>query len=260
LTSASFYPFYSKIENFFIFHPVSSFNLTPEELNLNYKDVYFTTKDRKRLHGWFFPLKGELPVIMFCHGNAGNISHRLDNIRLLLKKKLPVFIFDYRGYGKSAGSPSEKGIYLDGLAAYDYLVQKERILPHRIILFGRSLGASVAIDVSLKREVRSIMIESAFTSTKDMAKTVFLFNLLSPFLPSHYNNLEKIAQVNVPKLIIHGQDDEIVPFSMGKKLFAASKPPKYFLRLKGARHNDTYVVGGEKYFEAIATFAKDSKI
>jgi hypothetical protein len=259
-TGSAFYLFYPKIENFFIFFPVSSFNLTPKDLYLKYKDVYFTTKDGKRLHGWFFPLKGEFPVIMFCHGNAGNISHRLDNIRLLLENKLQVFIFDYRGYGKSSGKPSEKGLYLDGLAAYDYLVQEEHFPPDHIILFGRSLGASIAIDVSLKRDARSIIIEGAFTSTKDMAKTLLLFNLLSPLLPAHYDNLKKVAHVNLPKLIIHSEDDEIVPFSMGQKLFDASKAPRYFFRLKGAGHNDTYVVGGEEYFQTIVSFARDSKI
>ncbi len=255
-----FYLFYPKIENFFLFFPESPFDLTPKDLRLNYKDVYFTTKDGKTLHGWFFPLEGESPVILFCHGNAGNISHRLDNITLLLEQKLKVFIFDYRGFGKSPGSPSEKGLYLDGLAAYDYLFQKEHIPSSDIILFGRSLGAAVAIEVALKKDIRSLIIESAFTSTKEMAKTLFLFNLLSPFLPAHYNNLKKIPHITVPKLIIHGEEDEIVPFSMGQELFTASKDPKYFSSLKGAGHNDTYLVGGKEYFQMIAAFAGESKI
>ena len=255
-----FYLFYPHIENSFIFFPGSSFVLTPNERNLNYKDVYFTSQDGKKLHGWFFPLEKELPVLLFYHGNAGNISHRLENISLLLKNNVPAFIFDYRGYGKSSGNPSEKGLYLDGLAAYDYLIQKEKISPDRIILFGRSLGASIAIDVSLKRKVRSIIIEGAFTSTREMAKTIPLFNLLSPFLPANYNNLEKVAQISVPKLIIHSEDDEIVPFAMGRKLFDTANAPKYFLRLKGGGHNDSYIVGGKDYFQAIRTFARDSRI
>ena len=260
LLGFSFYIFYPRIENFFIFFPASSFDLTPEDLHLNHKDVYFNTSDGKRLHGWFFPLKGEPPVILFCHGNAGNISHRLDNIRLLLKKNLQVFIFDYRGYGKSSGRPSEKGIYNDGLAAYDYLVQEEQLPFKNIVLFGRSLGAAVAIYVALKKEAKSIIIESGFTSTKDMAKTMFPFSLLSPFLPANYNNLKKIPRLGVPKLIIHSEDDEIVPFYMGQELFNAAKAPKYFFRLQGAGHNDSYLVGGENYLQAIAAFSRDLKI
>ncbi|MBW1861260.1 MAG: alpha/beta hydrolase [Deltaproteobacteria bacterium] len=256
----SFYLFYPKIENFFVFFPESKFPLTPGEQHLNHKEVYFHTEDGKKLHGWFFPLREELPVILFCHGNAGNISHRLDNVRLLLEKNLQVFIFDYRGYGKSSGRPSEKGLYMDGLAAHDYLVEKEHLASSDIIPFGRSLGAAVAIEVALRKKVRSVIIESAFTSTKDMAKTMFLFALLSPFLPANYNNLEKISRLNVPKLIIHGEEDEIVPFSMGQRLFDTSGAPKFFFRIKGAGHNDTYLIGGEKYFQTIATFVKDSKI
>ena len=114
--------------------------------------------------------------------------------------------------------------------------------------------------MALKKDVRSLIIESAFTSTKDMAKTMFLFYLFSYFLPANYNNLEKIPHVNVPKLIIHGEGDEIVPFSMAKKLFGASNEPRYFYRITGAGHNDTYIEGGEEYFQKFAAFVKDSKI
>ncbi|MFC1534070.1 alpha/beta hydrolase [Thermodesulfobacteriota bacterium] len=258
--TSSCYFFYPKIENFFIFFPQSSYDFTPEGLHLDYKDVHFNSVDGVKLHGWFFPLNREYPVVLFCHGNAGNISHRLDNIRLILERKIQVFIFDYRGYGKSAGSPSEKGIYMDGQAAYDYLVNKEHIAPENIVLFGRSLGAAVAIDMALQNDVRSVIIESGFVSTKDMAKSMFLFNIISFILPPNYNNLEKIAHIRVPKLIIHGEDDEIVPFRMGKSLFHASKEPKYFFPLKGAGHNDTYIVGGEKYFQIITSFIRDSRI
>jgi fermentation-respiration switch protein FrsA (DUF1100 family) len=153
LIVTSFYLFYPKIENFFVFFPETAFDSTPHELNLRYRDIYFHTEDGERLHGWFFPLKEEFPLILFCHGNAGNVSHRLENIGPLLEQRLQVFIFDYRGYGKSSGRPSEKGLYLDGLAAYDYLTNEERIPPTNIIPFGRSLGAAVAIEIALRRRV-----------------------------------------------------------------------------------------------------------
>jgi len=260
LIGTCFYFLYPKIENFFVFFPETTFDRTPDELNLHFKEVYFQTEDGKRLHGWFFPVHKGFPVILFCHGNAGNISHRLENIRPLLDQGLQVFIFDYRGYGKSSGRPSEKGLYLDGLAAYDYLVETEHIPSTDIILFGRSLGATVAIEISIKRRVKSIIIESAFTSIKEMARTIALFHLFSFFLPAHYNNLKKIDFITIPKLIIHGKEDEIISFSMGEKLFNAAKAPKYFFPVENAGHNDTFIVGGREYFETIAAFAYHSKI
>jgi fermentation-respiration switch protein FrsA (DUF1100 family) len=254
------YIFYPRIESFFIFFPETQLDYTPDELNLGYKEVYFTAADGERLHGWFFPLKGECPVILFCHGNAGNISHRLENVRLLLREKLQVFLFDYRGYGRSSGTPSERGIYLDGLAAYDYLVEKEHIPQAQIIAFGRSLGAAVAIEISLKREVNSLIVESAFTSTREVARSTPLFFPVSYCLPAHYNNLKKIGRVAVPKLIIHGRADEIIPFTMSLRLFEAAEAPKYFLPLEGAGHNDTFIVGGKSYFEAFARFAYSSAL
>jgi fermentation-respiration switch protein FrsA (DUF1100 family) len=254
------YFFYPRIENLLIFYPEAHFDFLPSDWSLTCEDVYFDTKDNTRLHGWFFPLKGEAPVILFCHGNAGNISHRLENIKLLLDEGMQVFIFDYRGFGKSGGKPSETGLYMDGLAAYDFLVNQNRIPPDRVVPFGRSLGASVAIEISLKRSVRSLIIESPFTSTKEMAKTIFLFNAFAFLLPPHYNNLEKINRVTVPKLIIHGENDEIVPFSMGEKLYQTSRPPKYFLPIKQATHNDTYLVGGKRYFETLSGFINDKKL
>ncbi len=252
--------FYPHIENSFIFYPDKELEFHPADWHLTFEDVHFETEDKTRLHGWFFPQKGNAPVILFCHGNAGNICHRLENVKLLLDQNFQVFIFDYRGYGQSKGRPSEIGIYRDGLAAYDFLISRKNVPADKIILFGRSLGAAVAIEIALKRKVRSLITESAFTSTKGMAKTMLLFMPFSFFLPPHYNNLEKITRINVPKLIIHGEKDEIVPFSMGQKLYENAQAPKYFHPIKNAGHNDTYVIGGKKYFDTLAAFVKDLKI
>jgi len=256
-----FFLFYKEIEAFFIYFPDSHLDSSPADWHLEFEDVWFETEDEKKPHGWFFPSREEDdPIILFCHGNAGNISHRLDNIRFLLDHNMGVFIFDYRGYGKSKGKPSEEGLYLDAQAAYDLLVNRKHISPERIVVFGRSLGAAVAIDLSLKRKAKAVIIESGFTSTKEMAKTMPLFALFSPLLPAHFNNLEKITQITIPKLIVHGEEDEIIPFSMGQTLFQAAPQPKYFYPIRGAGHNDTYIRGGKKYFETLATFARDGKI
>jgi fermentation-respiration switch protein FrsA (DUF1100 family) len=254
------YIFYPSVESFFIYFPQSRFDFTPEEFRLQYKEAYFNTEDGNQLHGWFFPAEKDGPVILHFHGNAGNISHRLDLVQPFLGKGFSVFLVDYRGFGKSSGRPSEPGLYKDGLAAWSYLVEKERIAPERIMLHGQSLGAAVAIEVALQKKVRGLVIESAFTSTKDMAKTMALFALFSPVFPAHYNNLEKIPRVCVPKLVIHGERDEIVPFAMGQKLFEAATDPKFFYPVKDAGHNDVFVVGGEKYLEVLSEFARNGKI
>jgi len=254
------YLFYPRFESFFIYFPQSNFDFSPEEFRLNYKDAFFNTEEGERLHGWFFPGEKDSPVILHFHGNAGNISHRLDLVQPFLRKGLSVFLFDYRGFGKSSGRPSERGLYSDGLAAWNYLVEKEKIAPERIVLHGHSIGAAVAIEVALEKKVRGLIIESAFTSTRDMAKTMVLFNLLSPLLPANYNNIEKIHRVPAPKLILHGDRDEIVPFSLGQKLFEAATEPKFFYPVKDAGHNDVFVIGGEKYFEVFAEFARNAKI
>ena len=258
LAAALSYFFYPGIENFFVFFPDRRFDATPEAFGLAYKDVAFMSRDGKKLHGWFFPGDKAPSVLLHFHGNAGNISHRLDLIQRLVRKDLQVFIIDYRGFGKSQGRSSEKAVYHDGLAAYDYLVQREGIRPENIVLHGHSLGAAVAVEVGIRRKVRSVILESAFTSTRDMAKTMPLFSIFSPFLPANYNNLEKVTRLSVPVLVIHGDQDEIVPFSMGERLFSAAPDPKRFLRLEGAGHNDTYVVGGEKYLDALERFAAES--
>lgn len=252
-----FYLFYPKIENFFVFYPDKTFAAVPSDWGVEYEDLTFEAGDGTKLHGWYFPGNGKGPTVLFSHGNAGNISHRIDNIRRLLDCGLRVFIYDYRGYGKSAGRPSETGIYEDGLAAWDVLVNKKKVLPDNMVLFGRSLGAAVAIEIATKRKAGALIMESAFTSTRDMAKEMFPFQLFAPLLPAHYNNLEKVKQITVPKLIIHGTIDELIPFRMGKGLYDAAHNPKYFFPIRGAGHNDTYVVGEKDYFEKLCGFSKE---
>jgi hypothetical protein len=251
---------YPTIENYFIFFPDPSLKHNLQTLQINYEDIFFSTSDGQRLNGWFFLQKKGAPVILLCHGNAGNISYWLEQTWLLLKQDLNVFIFDYRGYGRSNGRPSEQGIYQDGLAAFDFLVKEKGIPANEIIPYGVSLGGAVALEIGLHRPVRSIILEGAFTSIKDMARNIPPFYPFVPFLPDHYNNLEKIKQIKVPKLLIHGELDEVVPFKMGKRLFEAAGGVKYFYPVKNASHNDIYLYGGIGYYKMISRFARDSEI
>ena len=206
-----------------------------------------------RLHGWWVPQAGA-PVWLWFHGNAGNISHRLENIKLLHDLAgVQVFIFDYREYGKSQGKISREGSFKDAAAAYRYVAETLKTPAAEIVLFGRSLGSALATDLAVRVPCRSLIIESAFTNSSDMAKMLapFLFDW-RPRVP--YDNLGKIDKITVPVLIIHGSDDEIIPADMGRRVFAAARDPKDLYIIPGAHHNDTYLVGGRTYFERLRAF------
>jgi fermentation-respiration switch protein FrsA (DUF1100 family) len=240
------------IESSYIFFPERGLLMTPKNAGLNYEDVYFKTDDKLRLHGWYIPNPGSDRVLLFFHGNGGNISHRVENLKLLHALGLNIFIFDYRGYGQSEGVASENGTYRDAEAALSYLTSAKGVSLSRIVLFGRSLGGAVAIDLACRHSFPAIILESTFTSFAD---------LLRPFVPSvaeaineKFNSLKKIGQISAPLLFFHGNRDELVAYDNGKELFAAANEPKEFYTIEGAGHNDTYYFGGEPYWRKIKEF------
>jgi fermentation-respiration switch protein FrsA (DUF1100 family) len=226
---------------------------TPADLGLKYEEVRFAAADGVQLHGWWVPKPGA-PVFLWFHGNAGNISHRLENIKLLHDLVgVQVFIFDYREYGQSQGRISREGTYLDAAAAYRYATETRGVAARDLVLFGRSLGTALAVDLAIKAGCRALIIESPFTNSSDMAKLFapFLFDW-RPRVP--YDNLGKIGQVKAPVLIIHGSEDEIIPVEMSFRLFAKAGDPKELYIIPGAHHNDTYLVGGREYFRRLQAF------
>jgi len=243
------------MENSLIFFPTSAIDGTAKELGLSYEDVYFTTEDGVKLNGWFIPSsEGEFTLLWF-HGNAGNISHRLQNIRLLHEKvKTHIFIIDYRGYGRSEGRVSEEGTYKDAEAAFHYLRNQKDIASKRIVLFGRSLGAAMAAHLAVREDSLALILETPFGSIREMAKVVFPFLPIGPFLRTQYDVLGKIKQAKQPVLVLHGDQDDIVPFAQGKKVFEAAPEPKEFYTIRGANHNNTFVVGGDPYFAVLKSF------
>jgi len=235
---ALFFLYARYMERNSIYFPFKEIRVTPETVGLEFEDIYFNTADGKKLNGWFVPKRGAKFTIFLCHGNAGNIGDRTGKIDLFNKWGYDVFVFDYRGYGKSEGSPTETGLYNDAKAAYDYLVKERKINPENIIFYGESLGGAVVIDLACAEKGKAIITGEAFTSVKDMARIVY------PFIPgfvlsTKYDSLSKIDKIDMPKLIIHSADDEIVPFYLGEKLFNAARPPKKFLRITGS-HNDAF--------------------
>lgn len=250
--------FVRAFENRMIFYPVKypSGDWRPLDSGLPAEDVRFASGDGVRLHGWFARAKGREAslTLLWFHGNAGNITHRTDNMKELIKLGIDVFIFDYRGYGRSEGSPSEEGLYRDGFAAYDYLRQGRGIDAESIVLFGRSLGAAVALEVGTSRPVRGIILESAFTSAGDMARILMPLFPARYLLRSRFDNIGKIGTVTVPLLIIHGANDEIVPLELGRKLFEAAPESKTFYTIPGSGHNDTHIVGRDAYYSVLKKF------
>ncbi len=243
------------MEDSLIFYPTSEMDGNPKELGLSYDDIYFTTEDGVKLNGWFIPSsEGEFTLLWF-HGNAGNISHRLQNIRLLHEKvKTHIFIIDYRGYGRSEGRVSEVGTYKDAEAALNYLRTQRDIGLQRIVLFGRSLGAAVAVHLAVREDALALILETPFGSIREMAKVVFPFLPIGPFLRTKYDVMGKIKQARQPVLVLHGDQDDIVPYAQGKKVFEAAPEPKEFYTIRGANHNNTFVAGGDPYFSVLRSF------
>ncbi|HWP43845.1 MAG TPA: alpha/beta hydrolase [Blastocatellia bacterium] len=227
------------------------------------EDCWFMTRDGLKLHGWYCApqrkIGGEMqPVpapmlLLWFHGNAGNLSHRYEMIRMLIRLPVQILIIDYRGYGRSEGRPSEEGLYLDGEAAWKYLTSDRGLSPDRIIIFGKSLGGVVAIDLASKVRPAGLIIQSSFTCAADMAAR------LMPFLPrslirTKMSSIEKIGLVRCRKLFIHSRTDDVVPFDLGYRLFEAAPEPKQFYEVKGALHNDTHIAGGKAYMDALSDF------
>jgi len=247
------------LERHSIYYPLKLIEATPSDAGLEYQDVSFKTKDNINLHGWFIPNKTAEITLIFSHGNGGNISHRLDKILFLHRLGMNIFIFDYRGYGKSQGRPSEQGLYLDIQAAYEYVKSNEIRQPQKrfVMVYGESLGGAIALDLASTQPIDGLILESTFTSVKDMAKIVY------PILPvflieSKFDSISKITKINVPKLCMHSRDDDIIPFSLGKRLFDAARQPKEFLELQG-QHNDAFFVSEYKVKDALGQFLKKIK-
>ena len=251
------------IEKGFIFHPErSNDSAKPDVYGIEYDDVIFRTGDGLNLNGWFVPGKkpspdADLHTLLWFHGNAGNINHRLENIKMLHERvPVNVFIIDYRQYGRSEGKISEKGTYIDAGAALAHLHSRKEINQEKIIFFGRSLGSAVAVELALKEKCRALILETPFTSILEMGKKLYPFLPVSLLLKTKYDSLSKIRNIKVPILIMHGDKDDLVPFEHGKRLYDMANEPKEFYTIPGAGHNDTHIVGGDEYFDVIRNFVK----
>ena len=244
------------IEHKFLFFPEPTIYETPADYGLAYEDVSYTTEDGVTINAWFVPASSDAPVMLWCHGNAGNISHRTDNIARLIPWGVSVFIFDYRGYGRSRGVITEEGLYLDAWGAYRYLVDARGISTSRIAPFGRSMGGPVAVDLATRADSPCLVLESTFPSLKDAAASIYPGMGLDNLLTMRFAADEKIRRVHSPVLFLHGDCDEIIDIELGRRLFDGAGDPKTFYVIAGAMHNDTYEVGGDDYFSTLTDFIK----
>ena len=238
-----------------VFYPEAGREIVaaPSHVGLPYKDVRLTTDDGLSLHGWFIPAAEARGTVLFLHGNAGNISHRIDTLQMFHRLGYSTLIFDYRGYGNSGGTPSEQGTYRDAEAAWRYLTEQRRIPSCRIVLFGESLGGAVASWLAARQKPAALVIASGFTSVPDLAQHFY------PYLPvrwlAHlrYDTRKNLRAVAVPVLIAHSPEDEIIPFEHGQALYAAANSPKRFLELGGG-HNDGFIFMRESWVRELKDF------
>ena len=236
-----------------LFYPAKNIDFFPDRVGLSFQEVFFETADKVKLNGWLIPSTDSKYTILFCHGNAGNISHRIAKLKFFNDLGCSVFIFDYRGYGKSQGRPSENGFYRDAEAAYGYLLSRG-ISDNQIIGYGESIGGAVIIYLASKKTIKALILDSTLSSVKDMIKCAY------PFIPSwvfasRFDSENKIRSIRIPKLIIHSLNDEIVPYQLGKKLYESACEPKNFLQIYGG-HNSSFYESKELLRRSIGDFIK----
>ena len=236
-----------------VFFPTRALDATPEQWGLAYEDVRFSTADGMNLHGWYLPREGARGTLLFFHGNAGNISHRGDSIRIFNRLGLNVFIIDYRGYGRSDGSPDETGLYTDARAAWDWLTQERNVPADSIVIFGRSLGGVVAVQLAAEVQAAGLIVESAFSSARDVADEIFPLLSRLVWLRFRFDARRAIADVRFPVLIMHSRHDEIIPYANGKRLFEAAQEPRRFFEMRGD-HNSGFLQSQPEYGNALEQF------
>jgi len=237
-----------------IYFPARDLERTPAGLGLPFEDIELRTVDGERVHGWLLPAPTPaLVTVLLLHGNAGNISHRFEKLAVLRGLGADVLIIDYRGYGRSSGRPTETGTYRDADAAYAYLVEIRRIAPGRIVLYGESLGAAVAVDLAARKPVGGLVMESAFSSAVDVGQEMFSFLPARLLVRNRYESTKKIGAVRAPVLILHSRDDEYFGWHHPQRLYDAAREPKRLVALRGG-HNDAFLVSSQIYAAALAAF------
>jgi uncharacterized protein len=236
-----------------LYQPQRIVRYTPHDAQLNYEDVSLHTQDGVKISGWWIPAEQARGTVLFCHGNGGNVSSCLDTLLIINHLRLNALIFDYRGYGNSEGSPTEEGTYEDAEAAWNYLVKERKVSPDSIVIWGRSLGGAIAAMTAVKHRAGIVIVESAFTSLKDLVHDRMRWVPSWVLTNYDYDTRHYIKEVNVPVLVIHSPDDEMIPFHHGKNLYDSIRGPKAFSEIKGS-HNLGFIDSMAVYESSINGF------
>jgi fermentation-respiration switch protein FrsA (DUF1100 family) len=218
------------------------------------EDRWFEAADGCRLHGWWIPHPRPRGAVLYCHGNSGSIGQQVEVLREMLGLRSDVFVFDYRGYGRSEGVPSEAGLYRDARAAFDHLTGPLGRRPDQVILFGHSLGGAVAVDGALVRPAAGLVVQASFTDIRSAARAAYPDSLIARFARNGFRSIDKVGRLELPKLFVHGTDDPTVPVEMSRALFDRATAPQQHYEVPGGHHNDLYLVGGTPYFRRLAAF------
>ena len=244
-----------------VFFPTRELEASPGDIGLGFQEVWINVSNGESIHAWYIPAPsdscvtgqsgdGGAPTILFCHGNGGNISHRLETIKCLVTLGADVMLFDYRGYGQSDGAPSETNMYADAAACYRWLTGSQGVPSNQIVLFGRSLGGAVAIELASQVDCAGLIVESSFTSAREMGRLMFPYFPIGLLLRYEFNSIQKIGQVNCPVLVTHSPSDDLVPFAMGRRLYDDAVDPKRFVTLAGD-HNERVYMQTEVYIGSL---------
>jgi uncharacterized protein len=243
----------SALVDAFIYFPAGQLYGDPADVGLAFTDLTIPTEDGEQLHGWWIPARGRRARghVLFFHGNAGNVSHRLEHALALTAAGLDVLLVDYRGYGRSTGKPSEQGLYRDARASLAALRAGGHVDPRRIVFMGESLGGAVALWLATEEPPAALVLQSTFTSLRDMAHVHYKW-VPAALVGDGFPSLERIRQLQAPVLILHGDADEIVPVAQGRALHDAAPAPRRIVVVPGAGHNDLVDVMGASYGTVVA--------
>ncbi|MFI6778948.1 alpha/beta hydrolase [Nocardia sp. NPDC050412] len=246
----------SPILNALTFMPDRQIVQTPSVLEMDYTELSIRTTDDEILQGWWLPAARSIGHVLFAHGNAGNIGDRVPIYALLTQIGLDVLTFDYRGYGRSTGRPTEYGTYLDAHAAREVLLKQPGVDPDRVLYLGKSLGGGVLLELATEHPPTGLILMSTFTGLRDAARSVYPF-LPSPFVPDAYPSLRRIRKLRAPILIMHGDQDELLPLRHAERLYAAAPEPKRLVVFPGGGHNDLIISARVSWPDLIRTWASD---
>jgi pimeloyl-ACP methyl ester carboxylesterase len=251
------YAMWGRFVESMIFFPERGVAVTPEQLGIDGEEVFVKTEDGVRIHAIYQPVPGARRALLFLHGNAGNASHRLPNAAELARLDCSVLVIDYRGYGLSEGKATESGVFADARAGLRHLIEQLGFPENRVVVFGRSLGGAVAVDLAQDRKLAGVILESTFPSIADVVSNGPAGAWLGALAGRRFDSASKIGRIRVPMLFFHGDRDDVIDIELGRRLFEIAPQPKAFETVPGAGHNDLTQVGGRRYFERIREFLEE---